>query len=857
MKILRKLRVVSVLVAFAILAGQFCTVNVNAAQGVEAAPIGTQLSGFRITDLDKPVPGKDLDFKARVRTNENVTWEIPVIWTDENGNTVTYAEPGKTYYPNFAFYIPTGYKINLKALGSKILVRLPDFLLSLYGEDSVLFTTDAGSGITYITFVQAVAGIAAKNKAAETTIAPAAVTTSTPASSDTSSSNDKGSSNKDSSDSSDPEPEPEPAPSDPISKSVLIHCSAGLIQDFAKCPEVLEEVVSLIKNKLEPQATALLKNAFSAYKNADPSAFGQKLGLYIYNKVGSIDGIPAPADALAYVSGGYGGTDEESVFHYVMGVDVSSFMSQDADGKWSFKENKKVSLNTTIVHEMMHAYMYDLTRRGMCETTDYFPNWFTEGMAVSVENAYQFRSSGLQPLSTASDDLWDSELKRFTEKVTYSVDSIVSLYSSAQTGDNRYQLQYSNSDQNLNSAYVSGYLAVIYLGYLAAERTGDRTSTPVISDDDKYINIDRIRDGLSSILSWINEGDSLESVIKYVSTSNLAAEGEGVPRYATVAKFEEKFIQGSDGENEGGIIFSNDGDRSIYGSAKFAEVFLNFLEENSAQGEGLDNTTLANGSVLRQDQHYQTLLNWETEPAKTLYAMTDEEGAGGFVNSTADNDKAWNHTGGRTIDHGADVVEFPAGGGEAGTGAAASTAPADEIASSSSDSSVSETSEPSSGSSSSADTDAATVPEVTDAPVDADTPVVADTPVATDTPAVADTPAASDTPIAADSPAVADTPVTTDTPIAADSPAVADLAPVADGPSDIINTDTGITDAGQDLVILPAEQDAITPDEITPASSETISSSDPEPAPESEDNPSDEPSSSESGDSSESSESEE
>ena len=62
MKILRKLRVVSILVAFAILAGQFCTVNVNAAQGVEAAPIGTQLSGFRITDLDKPVPGKDPAF---------------------------------------------------------------------------------------------------------------------------------------------------------------------------------------------------------------------------------------------------------------------------------------------------------------------------------------------------------------------------------------------------------------------------------------------------------------------------------------------------------------------------------------------------------------------------------------------------------------------------------------------------------------------------------------------------------------------------------------------------------------------------------------------------------------------------
>ena len=790
MKILRKLRVVSILVAFAILAGQFCTVNVNAAQGVEAAPIGTQLSGFRITDLDKPVPGKDLDFKARVRTNENVTWEIPVIWTDENGNTVTHAEPGKTYYPNFAFYIPMGYGINLNAVGSKILVRLPEFLINLYGENSALFATDAGTGITYISFVQAVASVAAKNKAAETT----AITPAATAPAKTNTNPDEGKGSHDSSG-----PKPAPAPVDPFSNSVRVHCSAGIIQDFAKSPEVLEEVVSLIKNKLEPQATALLKNAFSAYKDADPSAFGQKLGLYIYNKSGSVDGDPTPANALAYVSGGYNDTDEGSVFQYFMGVDVSSFMKQDTDGKWYFKEDEKVTLNNTIVHEMMHAYMYDLTRRGMCDTEDGFPSWFTEGMAVSVENAYQFRSSGLQPLSTADESLWSTELKRYTEKVTYSVDSIVSMYSSPQTGDNRYQLQYSNTDQNINSAYVSGYLAVIYLGYLAAERTATGTSAPVIGENG-VVNVDRIRDGLSSILTWINEGCSLETVIKFVSTSNLAAEGEGEARYSTVANFEERFIQGSEGDNEGGIIFFNNGDREIYGSAKFSEVFLNFLENNSAQGAGLDNTSLANGSVLQQDQHYQTLLNWETEPAKTLYAMTDEEGAGGYVNSTADNDKAWNYTGGRTGDHGKDeinsennanVVEFPAGG-EAGTGVAASVAPTEGIASS--DSTGSSSSDVSS--SSSTDNGAATA---SNAP--------------TDTPAAADIPAA------------------TDTPVAAEPPMATEPTIIPDAPLDI-NPDMGITDVGQDLIILPTEQDAITPDEITAASPETITSSDPAPAPE-------------------------
>ena len=790
MKILRKLRVVSILVAFAILAGQFCTVNVNAAQGVEAAPVGTKLSGFRIIDLDRPVAGRDLDFKARVRTNENVTWEIPVIWTDENGNTAYKAEPGKTYYPNFAFFIPAGYQIDPVVYASKIFVRLPDFLIELYGESSVVFASDASLGITYITFTQAVeSGAAARAKANEASIAPALAAAKTSTNTD----EGKGSSHD--------SPAPQPAPADPFSNSVRVHCSAGIIEDFANCPEVLEEVVSLIKNKLEPQAVALLKNAFTAYRDAEPSAFGEKLGLYIYNRTGNIDGDPTPANALAYVSGGFSGTGEDSVFHYLMGVDVSSFMTQDDDGKWYFREDEKVNLNSTIVHEMMHAYMYDLTRRGMCDNTDGFPSWFTEGMAVSVENAYQFRSSGLQPLSTAPDDLWSEELKRYTEKVTYSVDSIVSLYSSQQTGDNRYQLKWSNDDLNVNSAYVSGYLAVIYLGYLAAERTAGSTSAPVIGDNG-VVNVDRIRDGLSSILTWIHEGCSLETVIKFVSTSNLAAEGQGEPRYASVAKFEEKFIQGSEGENEGGIIFSNDGDRAIYGSAKFTEVFLNFLEDNSRQGEGLDNTALANGSVLRQDQNYQTLLDWESEPAKTLYAMTDEEGAGAFVTSTADNNKAWNYTGGRTEDHGrnanngennSNVVEFPASG-EAGTGVAASVAPTEGIASSdssasgSSESSSSSSSDTSDAGSSSADNVATGVPVVP-----ADTPAAADTPAVTDTSAVAELPAISGEPV------------------------------------DIANPDMGITDVGQDLIILPTEQDAITPDEITAVSSETISSSEPAP----------------------------
>ena len=55
MRVSVKLRVIGMFLAICILAGQFSIVKVNAAQGVEMAPPGTKLSGFRITELDKPV----------------------------------------------------------------------------------------------------------------------------------------------------------------------------------------------------------------------------------------------------------------------------------------------------------------------------------------------------------------------------------------------------------------------------------------------------------------------------------------------------------------------------------------------------------------------------------------------------------------------------------------------------------------------------------------------------------------------------------------------------------------------------------------------------------------------------------
>ncbi len=793
MNVLRKLRILSVVLAFAVLAGQLCVVNVNAAQGVEQAPAGTKLSGFRITDLDRPVAGKDLDFTARVRTSENVTWEIPVIWTDENGNTVYTAKPGHTYYPNFAFYIPQGYSIDPKALAGKMLVKLPDFLIELYGTDSVLFASDASLGITYITFTQAVEAASKGTAALEKyEMAPApAVNIPKPEESRSASAGDGSSSAA------------APAPVSRISETVRVHCSQDVIDKFSNCPEVLEGVVTLIKNKLQPQAVALLSNAFDAFGKAEDreSAFGKEIGLYIYNKEGNIENVSLPDDAIAYVWGRYDNYDVTGVYRYILAIDTDSFMEQDENGIWRYKKGAGSVRDNTIVHEMMHAYMDDFTRKGMSNVYDRFPSWFTEGMAVTVENAYQYRALALQSMGNLTEDKYNKQLKRFEDTVTYTASSVTARYTSEQSDkDHRYALGYSNTNENLYSAYASGYLAVVYLGYLTA------VHEDIYNGSSRQIDTASIRNGLSKILTWIHNGSSLDSVIRYISTPDSVLDNPDTytdnerTHYQDTAAFESAFIQGpkeAGQEGYAGAIFTTGNTesangREVLGSSQFVATYLNYLESQSEHGAGLDCSSLANGSLLKDDQHYESPLNTTDEPKPGIYVITDKPGAGGMVASTADNSIAYDHSGGKSRDYTGDLPAAQSGTDnviplDSNSGAAAAA----DRAESSDDTSDQEDAAPSS----SGTEDTVAEPVVQEMPEQS---LPAD-----------DAATAPESELSAES---------TDIPVAEG------LAPVDITPeTPVTDEDTVILPDTGDLIVLPQDIDAITPEEIVPAVSEPVS----------------------------------
>ncbi len=110
------------------------------------------VQSFNITNLDKPQNGKLLDSTATVVTDSGYSWDIPVLWVDQDGNLVQVAieiENVRYNYPIFAFYLPAGYTFVFNDAAFNI--GLPDFVCKLMETTGVATVNNPASGVTYIT----------------------------------------------------------------------------------------------------------------------------------------------------------------------------------------------------------------------------------------------------------------------------------------------------------------------------------------------------------------------------------------------------------------------------------------------------------------------------------------------------------------------------------------------------------------------------------------------------------------------------------------------------------------------------------------------------------------------------------
>ena len=574
------------------------------------------LSGLVIDDVAAPNPGDTLDSTAKVTSAEGVEWEIPVLWVDDGLELVTEAQEGGSYLPALVFYLPQGYAID----GSEFTVTLSDSLTELLKGSEIVSVYDAQTGITYILPASLRNYFASAQRGTDENQSGHGESSSESSewgSSDCikTSSGNHGHPSDDSL---------EKLPGGYARSLIDIYCAQTARDAFAD--EDLEFLLDLVLDKLEPQSVELLLDSFPAFRAAaDQGQIGKEIGLYVYYKAGDMDGIPehqtTPADALAYV-----GTDalvdgDNVKYCYMMGIDLSDLAMLDKDGnpvmnpttgKFVLIHDGETvtTLENAIVHELFHAIMDDHNRTGMAGATNirnvvtdengafptqeladlytaiHYPDWFIEGTASSVENAYQSRYNMFKMLraeqgsETGFADFYDSDglLHNYLHATLDNNDLYFDLeFSSGHDADGNQV----DADQ---SRYVSGYLAALYLSELAATKTGE--SAIAENDDAITVSSERLRAGLNSILERMHNGETLDQVVCDLSPVDT----DGNKIYTDTNDFEAKFIKGN--VVQSGDVVSYRGDDA---SLQFATMFLNYmvsLENTMGQDKK------PNGSIL-------------------------------------------------------------------------------------------------------------------------------------------------------------------------------------------------------------------------------------------------------------------
>lgn len=336
-------------------------------------------------------------------------------------------------------------------------------------------------------------------------------------------------------------------------------------------------------NQILPNAVnkLLLIPIFS--EMASKGRISEEIALYIYSDT-SLATL-ASVGAAWYENG-----DEiqKNTISFRLSLNKSSFISNG-----NFKDSlSRIKLENTILHELMHAFTYDLLPNGMLganedgvkdETTHAFPLWFVEGLAQTcsggMDDNNDWVNSGLQIKSTSTTTTISSAISTSSNKLNAGTSA---------------------------SAYGTGYLACTYLGYLASNKP--TSITPLT-----------IRNGISAMLENIINGCSLDTVIKLISKNT----------YTSLQDFENNFATNSE-----------------------ALTFIKTLLTNT--GEGISSFFQSkpggNGSILADSFTEYDLLG-NTNSTSLYYNLTDESTSSAsnwYTTSSANDNRKWD-TGTKTV----------------------------------------------------------------------------------------------------------------------------------------------------------------------------------------------------------------
>lgn len=282
--------------------------------------------------------------------------------------------------------------------------------------------------------------------------------------------------------------------------------------------EGYDKLKESLKNEMVPNAVEAIINAYApAFDFLKNSAIGMGLRLYDAN-----DGV------LASVGLGFAHYGDNSMVPDALSYQLSVNLNTLQFDNGVLTEESRNELEVTIVHEMMHAFMDEALTNGMVgvvdgkyDRSDSFPKWFKEGMAQTAAGGYYNGND------------WINNSLGITKDSTVEYISAVLKNGAPLSGAE------SETPAGFVASYGTGYLASMYLGYLAG---GSK------------LNAQSIKNGLGKILADIRGGESLQQVIKELTGK------------ATIKDFENGFADDGEalnfikrltelvGEGTGGVV---------------------------------------------------------------------------------------------------------------------------------------------------------------------------------------------------------------------------------------------------------------------------------------------------------------
>ncbi len=201
-----------------------------------------------------------------------------------------------------------------------------------------------------------------------------------------------------------------------------------------------DELKEILKTQMVPQAVQAIADTFSnTFGYLNGSNIG--IGLYLYDQ--PRDGVLASVGLKQSYWTSY--TPPKFELDYRLSVNKAYLDFVDKN-TGELTADSRLELESTIAHEMMHGMMMEALTAGMGAYDQWaslhgngFPNWFVEGTAQAVGGGMDWvrGSLGLSEQST------ETEIQDVLNHAWYSLPS-----------DSAY------------SHYGTGYLAVMYLGYI-------------------------------------------------------------------------------------------------------------------------------------------------------------------------------------------------------------------------------------------------------------------------------------------------------------------------------------------------------------------------------------------------------